>query len=135
MAPGFERQRCRTTLFTDRRPALLRFAVAYRFFLLLRFATVLLLFAGLPAAHEIIMGVGFFRRFAADLFTALRRTTRRLRGGFGLVRARCFGALRFLARRAAFWRFVPKYLSCFALILRRAFAICFLFFGRFPAGF
>jgi hypothetical protein len=46
-------------------------------------------------------------------------------GGFALVRVRCFGALR-LARNAAFWRFVPKCLICFALILRRAFAIFFL---------
>jgi hypothetical protein len=51
---------------------LLRFAVARRErFLLL--ATVLLLFAGLPAAHDRIMGVGFFRRFTADLLATLRR--------------------------------------------------------------
>lgn len=72
------------------------------------------------------MGVGF-RRFGADLLAAWRFATvrLRLRGGFGRVRARCFGALR-LARNAAFWRFVPKILICFALILRRAFAIFFL---------
>jgi hypothetical protein len=110
---------------------LLRFAVARRErFLLL--ATVLLLFAGLPAAHEMIMGVGFFRRLRAGFFLATLRRLRfgaaaalRLRGGFGRVRARCAGRLR-LARNAAFWRFVPKCLICFALILRRAFAIFFL---------
>jgi hypothetical protein len=75
------------------------------------FATVVLLFAGLPGAHEIIMGVGFLR--FAELF--------RLRGA---ERGLCLGALR-LARNAAFWRFVPKIRICFALILRRAFAIVF----------
>lgn len=87
------------------------------------------------------MGVGFFLRLRAEFFfatalrrrfggaaTALRRlrtgfatALRRLRRGLGRVRALCFGALR-LARNAAFWRFVPKCLICFALILRRAFA-------------
>jgi hypothetical protein len=88
----------------------------------------LLLCAGLPAAQEIIMGVGF-RRFGADLLAARFC----FRGRVGLVRAWCFGALR-LARNAAFWRFVPKILICFALILRRAFAIFFLPPAR-PAGF
>jgi hypothetical protein len=41
---------------------LLRFAVARLF---RRLATVFLLFAGLPAAQLIIMGVGFLRRFFA----------------------------------------------------------------------
>jgi hypothetical protein len=64
--------------FARRRPALLRFAVAYVFLRLLRvFATVLLLFAGLPAAHDRIMGVGLrrftvdFRRLRAELITIL----------------------------------------------------------------
>jgi hypothetical protein len=83
------------------------------------------------------MGVGF-RRFA-DFFATTRRrrrfggafaTTRRLlRGGFvRLVRARCFfGAVLRLAFSAARWRFVPKNLICFALMLRRA-----IFFVRPP---
>lgn len=85
------------------------------------------------------MGVGFLRRLTADFFATLRRlrfgcaTARRLRGGFGRVRARCFGALR-LARSAAFWRLVPKCLICFALILRRFCAIFFPFPARL-AGF
>jgi hypothetical protein len=48
----------------------------------------------------------------------------------GLVRARWRVRLAF---SAAFWRFVPKCLICFALILRRLFAIFFPFPAR--AGF
>ena len=116
-------------------------AVRLVFRLLLVFATFfLLLFAGLPAAHEMIIGVGFFLRLTADFFTERRlrgaatfATALRLRfGGFGRVRTRCLGALR-LVRNAAFWRFVPKILICFALILRRAFAM--FLFPFFRAGF
>jgi hypothetical protein len=154
------------TFFAGRRPALLRFAVAYRFFFLL-FATDVLLFAGLPAAHDRIMGVGFFRRLRAELITILwfpgfrfRRLRgfitvepyplmtrpppfgglRRLRWGFITVEPYPlmtlpppFGGLRFvagacrLAFSAAFWRLVPKCLICFALILRRVFAMLLLF--------
>jgi len=100
--------------------------VARRFVFFLLLATFLPPFAGLPAAHEIIMGVGFFRRFTADLLAARLRfgaaTARRLRGGFGFVRARCLGALR-LARSARFLALRAGCLICFALILRRLFAI------------
>jgi hypothetical protein len=49
---------------------LLRFAVA-RFFFLCFAMLLLLLFAGLPAAHEMMAGTGFFRRFRAELITIL----------------------------------------------------------------
>src|ERR1017187_4219335 len=73
---GFGRLRRCMILFglvRRRRPALLRFAVAYVFLRLLRvLATDLLLCAGLPAAHDRIMGVGLRRRLTVD-FRRLRR--------------------------------------------------------------
>jgi hypothetical protein len=126
---GFFLRECRRPAFD---------LVARRFFLCVcAILLFFLLFAGLPAAHEIIMGVGFLR-FAVECFARERRrrfggaaTARlRLRGGFGRVRARCLGRDR-LAFSAAFWRGVPKNLICFALNLRRLLAM-FRFFP-FPA--
>jgi hypothetical protein len=87
-------------------------------------ATVFLLFAGLPAAHEIIIGVGFLRLRVAFATRRRRRgvaaTARRL-DGFGFVRALCFGRERLTA---ALRRLPPKpALICFAESLRRFVAI------------
>lgn len=92
-----------------------------------------LLFAGLPAAHEIIIGVGFFLRLrGAEFFATLARVldlknfealliqeALRLRGGFVLVREAC--RLRGADLRAAsFRRFPPNpALICFADSFRR----------------